>query len=176
MSDCPPDPPARPPEHAGDIHVPSGLTSPVVIGPADRWSLGLSGMAKIVANASAVGLVFLFCWYLMGTFLAQSREDRIAYRNDLQLMHEDSQRKWEAINANQRALIEMHGTVRNGQSATVELTGAIRTLTEEIRRLKDQTEQRNRRDGDKPPDGDGPVMRWLRDVWAGDHAEARTVP
>jgi polyhydroxyalkanoate synthesis regulator phasin len=117
---------------------------PVVTIPS-KWAFGLTGIPSMLGNMTAVAVIIVMFWNSQSNSEARSREDRAMFRDELQVMHGDSQRKWEAINANQRAVIEMSGVMRDGgtaqQKAMAELTGAIKTLTDETRKLKDETKK-----------------------------------
>jgi hypothetical protein len=117
----------------------------VNVGTPSKWSFGLSGMPATLANLTAVGVLILMFWNLQKDSQTQARDDRTMFREELQIMHGDSQRKWEAIRDNQRAVVEMAATMRDGgtaqQKAMTDLTGAIKVLTDETRKLKDETKK-----------------------------------
>jgi hypothetical protein len=136
------DPTPLPPTH---VNTGGG---PAFISPdPSKWSLGLTGIGKIVANATAVAIVFILFWQSQQTLFSQAREDRTMFRDELKVMHDDSARKWEAINRNQQATTAMTVGIQETRSATVDLTGAIKTLTEEVRKLKEETQKKRQQDG-----------------------------
>jgi flagellar biosynthesis component FlhA len=128
---------------------PTGDQQPATVvnvgAPVPKWAFGLSGMPATLANITAVGLVMIMFWNLQKDSQTQARDDRQMFRDELAVMHADSQRKWEAINENQRAVINlsavMKTTADGQQGAMTDLTTAIKTLTDETRKLKDETKK-----------------------------------
>ncbi len=100
------------------------------------WSMGLNGLSAAAANLTAVTLVCLMFYQLQSAALQMARDDRQMFRAELGRLHDDSQRKWESINANQRSLDEIADLVRADQKAVLELTAAVKTVAEEVKRIK----------------------------------------
>jgi hypothetical protein len=84
-----------------------------------KWTLGL-GQFTALANMTAVAVVLIMFYEAQQRFYEQSAADRQMFREELRLMHQDSQHQWDAI--------------RENQKATSDLAAAVRDLAEEVRR------------------------------------------
>lgn len=58
----------------------------------------------------------------------QARQDRVMFRDGLDVMHKDSERKWTAINDNQKALVETGRAVIALQQTTADMGRAVQAL------------------------------------------------
>lgn len=64
----------------------------------------------------------------------QTSADRAMLREELRVLHADSQRHWEATMANHRSVVELVNMSRKNQDVTIELAKVVGALAEEMRR------------------------------------------
>lgn len=85
------------------------------------------------------GVVCLICYTFQSDSITRSREDRlfiqeqarqdrVMFKDGLNVMHEDSNRKWQAINANQSVLVETAKVMQSLQQATAEIGRTLQAM------------------------------------------------
>lgn len=85
-------------------------------GPA-LWSMGLKGLAGLIANCTAIGLICLMFYQDRHTTVEQSKEDRQMFREVLK---------------------EQRDVMRGHRNALEKITHSVDNLAEEVRRIREK--------------------------------------
>ena len=97
-----------------------------------------------VVTGLTVSLVTFLIWQAKldrAVIVEQSAQDRVMFRDELKLIHQDSAKRWEVarklveqIDDNQRGIVAVAELLREDREIKRVLTGAVRDLTAELRK------------------------------------------
>lgn len=107
--------------------------------PTTPHSPGLPGVPNLWAAIAQLGSVVLMgamFWQSQQAWFTQVREDRTMVQRELDRVHSDMEKTWNAIRDQQRSIEGLAKSVTDSQNTTRDLITALRDLTAEVKKTK----------------------------------------